>query len=51
MLLYWFRAAQSIKDHTTVNKVLGQFEEAVENFPKCVETFALYAQVLCMTLR
>jgi len=41
-----YRAAQSIKDHTTVNKVLGQFEEAVENFPKCVETFALYAQVL-----
>jgi import receptor subunit TOM70 len=30
----------------TVNKVLDQFNEAVEKFPKCVETYALYAQVL-----
>lgn len=41
-----YRAATTIKDNTTVNKVLGQFEEAVEKFPKCVETYALYAQVL-----
>jgi len=41
-----YRAAQTIKDHSTVNQVLAKFEEAVEKFPKCVETYALYAQVL-----
>ena len=33
-------------DNTTINKVLEQFKEAVEKFPKCVETYALYAQVM-----
>jgi len=41
-----YRAANTIGDTVTVNKVLEQFNEAVEKFPKCVETYALYAQVL-----
>lgn len=41
-----YRAASTIGDSSTVNKVLGQFQEAVDKFPKCVETYALYAQVL-----
>jgi import receptor subunit TOM70 len=41
-----YRAASTIGDNTMINKVLGQFQEAVDRFPKCVETYALYAQVL-----
>ena len=41
-----YRAASTIGDHTTVNSVLGKFQEAIDKFPKCVETYALYAQVL-----
>merc|ERR1712179_559268 len=41
-----YRAASTIGDSSTVNKVLQQFQEAVDRFPKCVETYALYAQVL-----
>merc|ERR1711972_466081 len=41
-----YRAASSIGDHNTVNSVLDQFQEAIDKFPKCVETYALYAQVL-----
>jgi len=41
-----YRAANTIGDTVTVNKVLEQFNEAVDKFPKCVETYALYAQVL-----
>ena len=41
-----YRAASTIGDHSTVNSVLEKFQEAIEKFPKCVETYALYAQVL-----
>ena len=41
-----YRAASSIGDHTTINSVLQKFNEATEKFPKCVETWALYAQVM-----
>jgi len=41
-----YRAANTIGDTATVSKVLGEFEGAVERFPKCVETYALFAQVL-----
>ena len=41
-----YRAASTIGDHSTVNTVLEKFKEAIEKFPKCVETYALYAQVL-----
>jgi import receptor subunit TOM70 len=41
-----YRAANTIGDNHTVNKVMQEFEEAVERFPQCVETYALYAQVL-----
>merc|ERR1712183_1203118 len=41
-----YRAASTIGDHVTVNSVLEKFKEAIEKFPKCVETYALYAQVL-----
>ena len=41
-----YRAANSIGDHTTINSVLEKFKEATEKFPKCVETWALYAQVM-----
>jgi len=41
-----YRAASVIGDHTSVNNVLQQFQEATHKFPKCVETYALYAQVM-----
>merc|ERR1711935_425923 len=41
-----YRAAAVIGDHSKVNGVLQQFEEAMQKFPKCVETYALYAQVM-----
>jgi len=41
-----YRAASAIGDHTTINSVLERFKEATEKFPKCVETWALYAQVM-----
>lgn len=41
-----YRAASTIGDHSKVNSVLGQFQEAIDKFPKCVETYALYAQVM-----
>jgi len=41
-----YRAASTIGDHSKVNEVLGQFKEATEKFPKCVETYALFAQVM-----
>jgi len=41
-----YRAASTIGDNVTINKVLEQFKEATEKFPKCVESFALYAQVM-----
>jgi len=41
-----YRAASTIGDHGTVNSVLEKFKDAIEKFPKCVETYALYAQVL-----
>lgn len=41
-----YRAAVTNSDNGQINKVLAQFQEAVEKFPTCVETYALYAQVL-----
>jgi len=41
-----YRAASTIGDHGTINSILQKFQEATEKFPKCVETYALYAQVL-----
>jgi len=41
-----YRAASMIGDSSKVKKVLGEFEEVVSKFPKCVETYALYAQIL-----
>merc|ERR1712012_331997 len=39
-----YRAANSIGDHNTINKVIEEFKELTVRFPKCVETWALYAQ-------
>jgi len=41
-----YRAASMIGDSTKIKQVLDDFDKAAENFPKCVETAALYAQVL-----
>jgi len=41
-----YRAATSIGDHNTINTVLDKFQLATQTFPKCVETYALYAQVM-----
>jgi len=41
-----YRAASMIGDNSKVNTVLADFESALERFPKCVETYALNAQVL-----
>jgi len=41
-----YRAASLIGDNTKVNSVLADFSAALEKFPKCVETYALNAQVL-----
>ena len=41
-----YRAAVTASDNGQINKVLAQFQEAVEKFPTCVETYALFAQVL-----
>jgi import receptor subunit TOM70 len=41
-----YRAATTASDHKRINNVLGQFQEAIDKFPKCVETYALYAQVM-----
>ena len=41
-----YRAANSIGDHNTINKVIEGFKELTVRFPKCVETWALYAQVM-----
>ena len=44
------RAAQTIGDSNLVNEVMKNFEEALDKFPKCVETYALFAQVKpCLT--
>jgi len=41
-----YRAAAMIGDSSKIKEVLSSFEECVAKFPKCVETYALYAQVL-----
>jgi import receptor subunit TOM70 len=42
-----YRAASMIGDHHgTVSSVLGKFQEAIDMFPKCLETYTLHAQVL-----
>ena len=37
---------QPQQQQEAVNNVINSFEAAVERFPKCVETYALFAQVL-----
>jgi len=41
-----YRAASMIGDTAKVKTVLSEFESAVTKFPKCVESYALCAQVL-----
>ncbi|XP_012266858.2 mitochondrial import receptor subunit TOM70 [Athalia rosae] len=42
-----YRYAILSKDKDKINKVLKDFEIAFEKFPDCVESYTLYAQVLC----
>jgi len=42
-----YRAALEKNDQEQINNVINSFEQAVEKFPECVETYALFAQVLC----
>ena len=42
-----YRAALEKQSQTEVKNVINDFEQAVEKFPECVETYALFAQVLC----
>ena len=42
-----YRAALEKSDQEQINNVINSFELAVEKFPECVETYALFAQVLC----
>jgi len=41
-----YRAAQETSDQVRINNVINSFEEAVSKFPDCVETYALFAQIL-----
>lgn len=41
-----YRAATMIGDSHKISQVITEFESALERFPKCVETYALWAQVL-----
>ncbi len=41
-----YRSATQRQDREAINNVINEFEKAVEQFPKCVETYALYAQVV-----
>merc|ERR1712228_816847 len=34
-------------DQEKIKNVINSFEQAVDKFPDCVETYALFAQVLC----
>ena len=42
---------QQQQQQEAVNNVINSFEAAVERFPKCVETYALFAQVLSDQVR
>lgn len=41
-----YRIASTSGNNSEVPKLIKQFQEAMEKFPKCVETYALFAQVL-----
>jgi len=40
-----YRKAGLAKNNEEVKNVVNLFEQALERFPKCVETYALFAQV------
>lgn len=42
-----YRYAYQMGDKAKVDEVMKKFDEAIKNFPKCVECYVLYAQVLC----
>ena len=42
-----YRAALEKNNQEGIKNVINSFEQAVEKFPDCVETYALFAQVLC----
>ena len=42
-----YRAALESSDQVKIKNVINSFEEAVAKFPDCVETYALFAQILC----
>jgi len=42
-----YRAATEAQDQVKINNVVNSFEDAVAKFPDCVETYALFAQILC----
>ena len=42
-----YRAALEKNDQEKIKNVMNSFEQAVNKFPDCVETYALFAQVLC----
>ena len=42
-----YRAALEKNDQERIKNVMNSFEQAVDKFPDCVETYALFAQVLC----
>lgn len=42
-----YRYAYQLGDKAKVEEVMKKFDEALKNFPKCVECYVLYAQVLC----
>lgn len=41
-----YRKASTASNSSEVARIVDQFEDAVEKFPRCVESFALFAQVL-----
>jgi len=41
-----YRKALLTQNSEEVNNVINSFEQALEKFPKCVETYALFAQIL-----
>lgn len=46
MSLFCDRYAYQLGDKAKVEEVMKKFEEAIKNFPKCVECYVLYAQVM-----
>ena len=41
-----YRAALEKNNQEKIQNVINSFEQAVDKFPDCVETYALFAQVL-----